>query len=138
MWIGSVSGSRSKVPRRSICRAGNIEPCPSFPSCAPTSKKHSPRTVHVINGYRDAGQNLGTQLVRIIGRAGLKPWPKPFHNLRASRETELMEAFPAHVVCAWRGNSEAMAAKHYLTVTISTAAQNPARKLRKIRRSKPP
>ena len=33
------------------------------------------------------------QLLRIIGRAGLQPWPKLFHNLRASRETELSEDY---------------------------------------------
>lgn len=33
------------------------------------------------------------------------------------RETELAEIFPLHVVCAWIGNSSAIAAKHYLQVT---------------------
>jgi hypothetical protein len=61
--------------------------------------------------------NLWTQLERIIRRAGLQPWPKLFHNLRATRETELAESFPIHVVCAWIGNSSAIAAKHYLQVT---------------------
>ncbi len=55
--------------------------------------------------------------MQIIKRAGLKPWPKPFQNLRSTRETELMEKFPAHVVCGWIGNSEAIALKHYLQVT---------------------
>ena len=74
-------------------------------------------TVYVINRYRDAEQNLRTQLKRIIRRAGLEPWPKPFHNLRASRETELAQTYPLHVVCAWIGNTERIAAKHYLQVT---------------------
>ena len=73
--------------------------------------------MYVINRYRDAEQNLRTQLKRIIRRAGLEPWPKPFHNLRASRETELAQSFPLHVVCAWIGNTERIAAKHYLQVT---------------------
>jgi integrase len=73
--------------------------------------------VHVINRYRDGDQNLRTQLQRIIRRAGLEPWPKPFQNLRATRETELAEIFPVHVVCAWIGNTERIAAKHYLQVT---------------------
>ena len=42
---------------------------------------------------------------------------KPFQNLRSTRETELAETYPIHVVCAWIGNSEAVAAKHYLQVT---------------------
>ena len=28
-----------------------------------------------------------------------------------------MESYPSHVVCAWIGNSEAVARKHYLQVT---------------------
>jgi integrase len=70
-----------------------------------------------ITRYRDTSANLRTQLTRIIKRAGLTPWPKLWQNLRATRETELAEAFPAHVVSAWIGNSEAVAAKHYLQVT---------------------
>jgi len=72
---------------------------------------------HVITRYRDAKKNLRTQLTRIVKRAGLKPWPKLFHNLRATRETELAESFPAHVFCAWIGNSQMVAQKHYLQVT---------------------
>lgn len=72
--------------------------------------------VHVIKRQADSNSNLRTQLNRIIKRAGLKPWPKPFQNLRSSRQTELSAEFPAHVVCAWIGNSEKVAAEHYLQV----------------------
>ncbi len=51
--------------------------------------------------------------------AGEKPWPKLFQNMRASRETELIEDHPIHVVCSWIGNSAAIAAKHYLQVRES-------------------
>jgi len=71
----------------------------------------------VVSRYRDAGQNLRTQLAKIIRRAGLEAWPKLFHNLRATRETELADSFPIHVVCSWSGNSQPVAAKHYLSVT---------------------
>ncbi len=71
----------------------------------------------VITHYRDARCNLRTRLQKTILRAGLGIWPKLFHNLRATRQTELMEHYPAHVVCAWLGNSQAIAAKHYLQVT---------------------
>jgi len=74
-------------------------------------------TAFVITRYRTPGVNLRTQLERIIARAGLKPWPKLFQNLRATRETELAEKFPIHVVCKWIGNSQAVAAKHYLQTT---------------------
>jgi integrase len=71
----------------------------------------------VITRYRSAKQNLRTTFERIIERAGLKPWPKLFQNLRSTRETELAEKFPIHVVCAWIGNTQAVATKHYLQVT---------------------
>jgi hypothetical protein len=54
---------------------------------------------------------------KIIGRAGLSPWPRLFHNMRASRETELIERFAVHVVTAWLGNPPEIARKHYLQVT---------------------
>ncbi len=71
----------------------------------------------VITRYRQANANLRTQLLRIIKRAGCQPWPKLFNNLRSTRQTELAEQFPSHVVCAWIGNSEEVARKHYLQVT---------------------
>lgn len=75
------------------------------------------KAVHLVTSYRDAKQNLRTQFERIIHRAGLKPWPKLFQNLRSSRETELAELFPIQVVTSWLGNSEIVARKHYLQVT---------------------
>jgi len=71
----------------------------------------------VITRYRDAETNLRTQLLKIIRRAGLKPWPRLFHNMRASRQTELMQTHPIHVVCEWLGNSRLIAQEHYLRVT---------------------
>ncbi len=85
----------------------------------------------VINRGRDSNLNLRTQLTRIIERAGLEPWPKLFQNLRSTRETELAEEYPIHVVCDWLGNTKAIAAKHYLQVTdehfrkATRSAQNP-------------
>ena len=76
-----------------------------------------PGTEYVISRYRDSNANLRTQLLRIINRAGLKSWPKLFQNLRSTRETELAEEYPLHVVCAWIGNSQPVAIKHYLQVT---------------------
>ena len=76
-----------------------------------------PGAQHVINRYRSTNTNLRTQLHRIIRRAGLEPWPKPFQNLRSTRETELVEQYPMHVVCKWIGNSQPVATEHYLQLT---------------------
>jgi integrase len=72
--------------------------------------------MYVITSYRSANVNMRMQFERIIRKAGVKPWAKLFHNLRASRQTELAAEYPLHVVCAWIGNTVAIAAKHYLTV----------------------
>ena len=71
----------------------------------------------VITKTRDTTVNLRTMLQKIIKRAGVGPWPKLWQNLRSTRETELAETFPIHVVCQWIGNSQAVARKHYLQVT---------------------
>ena len=39
-------------------------------------------------------QALTSRLKKIVKRAGLEIWPKPFQNLRSTRETELAELFP--------------------------------------------
>ena len=78
---------------------------------------------YVITRCRDSRTNLRTQMERIIKRSGVKPWPKLFHNLRSTRQTELTEKFPSHVVCAWLGNSRAVAQDHYLQVTDAHFAQ---------------
>ena len=68
----------------------------------------------VITRYRDSTQNLRTTFGKILTRAGLKPWPKLLQNLRSTRETELAEEFPLQAVTSWLGNSQLVAAKHYL------------------------
>jgi hypothetical protein len=72
---------------------------------------------HVITRYRNPAVNIRTQFLRILAKAGIEPWPKLFQNLRSSRQTELTESWPAHVVCAWIGNSEVVARDHYLQIT---------------------
>ena len=72
---------------------------------------------YVITRYRSAAQNLRTQFGRILKRAGVEPWPRLFQNLRASRETELANKYPLHVVTAWLGNTPTVAEKHYLQTT---------------------
>ena len=74
-----------------------------------------PGTEYVISRHRLGAMNLRQQFKRIIKRAGETPWAKLFHNLRASRETELMREYDLATVCKWIGNSPTVAAKHYAT-----------------------
>ena len=71
----------------------------------------------LVPRFADGKSNPHTQMTRIVRRAGLEPWPKLFQNLRSTRQTELAREHPAHVVCAWMGNSRDVAAEHYLQVT---------------------
>jgi len=123
---------------------GGVRRVPIFPELYPhlmeAFEQAEPGTEHVITILRDgSGASFRTLLARVIKRAGLVPWPKLFQNLRSTRETELAERWPEHVVCAWMGNSPAVARKHYLQVTEehfeqaamrtesgTRAAQNPA------------
>jgi len=63
------------------------------------------------------------QAEEIIRHAGLEPWPKVSPNLRSTRETELAEQFPMHVVCKWIGNSQPVAAATAYSSPTSTATR---------------
>jgi integrase len=61
--------------------------------------------------------NLRTTFNRLVKRAGLESWPRLFHNMRSSRETELLEKFPVHVVAQWMGHDAKVCLKHYAQTT---------------------
>jgi integrase len=109
---------------------------PIFPELRPylleALEQAEPGTKHVITKYRSASCNLRTQLLRIIKRAGVTAWPRLFQNLRSTRQTELCEKYAIHLVCAWIGNSAAVAMGHYLQVTdqhFKEASMTPEEKL---------
>ena len=122
---GDVNWEHNRVrvpsPKTERHEGGASRMIPLFPELRPhlleAFEQAEPGAEHVITRYRDTNANLRTQLHRIIRRAGLDPWPKTFQNLRSTRETELAEEFPMHVVCGWIGNSEPIAAAHYLQTT---------------------
>ena len=103
---------------------------PVFPELRPFLEEAwelaEPGQKYVISRYR-GNVNLRTQLQKIIKRAGVKPWPKLWQNLRSSRATELASACPAHVATAFLGHSIQVAQKHYWQVTdadFEKATQN--------------
>ena len=51
---------------------------------------------------------------RIVQRAGFDPWPRIFHNLRASCERDWADRFPMPVVCQWTGHDADTAQRYYL------------------------
>ncbi len=100
---------------------GGIRDCPMFPDLRPYLEelaelakcRGAKLTDPVIANLRGSEAYLRTGLMKILKKAGIMAWPKIFHNLRASRETELLDDFPIKDVCAWIGNSQAVAMKHY-------------------------
>lgn len=149
---GDVNWEQGRVlvssPKTEHLPGGESRTIPLFPQLRPfledAFELAEPGSEFVISRYRDGDKNLRTQLKRIVIKAGLNPWPKLFQNLRSSRETELVETFPLHVVCGWIGNSAPVAQKHYLQLTSEhferalnepeairpeaiSAARNPAR-----------
>ena len=61
--------------------------------------------------------NIGTTFKKIIMRAGIIPWEKLIHNLRASFETDLLNGkyghFGLQTIAAWLGHSVPVMLKHY-------------------------
>ncbi len=87
-----------------------------------------PGAVYVVPRAH-GGRNLRRYAEQVLERASVPKWPKLFVNCRASREIELLETFPAHVVFAWLGHTAAVARSHYLKTTdadFDRAAANPA------------
>ncbi len=81
---------------------------------------------YIITRYRTNEANLRTHFARIIRRAGLEPWPKPWHNMRASLQSELMRQYDLSTACRWLGNSPTVAARHYAVSTDTDAFRRAA------------
>jgi integrase len=66
-------------------------------------------------------KSLGSFIEKTATRAGIVLWVKPFQNMRSIRATELIEEYPAHMVNAWLGHTEAVAMVHYRQTTGKAA-----------------
>ncbi len=63
------------------------------------------------------GANVRTTFTKIIIRAALDPWPRVWHSLRASCESDLAQSFPLATVTKWLGNTPSVALRHYVDPT---------------------
>ena len=70
---------------------------------------------HGPGGWKNT--NFRTTFAKIIRRAGLESWPRQWHSMRASCETDLARKLPLAVVAKWLGNTQAVAMRHYIDVT---------------------
>lgn len=74
-----------------------------------------PGDLHVLPMMEDrSNASFRKVLERAIVAAGVAPWPRLWHNLRGTRQNELLEAgFKRKAVCSWLGNSSDTADEHY-------------------------
>lgn len=63
--------------------------------------------------YRSKEANLRTQLAKILARAGIPSFPRPFDNFRASASTDLATVYPMKTAADWLGHSVQTALKYY-------------------------
>lgn len=61
--------------------------------------------------------------VECVRKAGIDPWPVPWHSMRATRETELITAFGVATASKWIGNSEKVAMTSYAIIPDSDWAK---------------
>jgi integrase len=66
---------------------------------------------------RSAANYWRSAMLTAITAAGMKPWKKLFHNLRASACTDFQSQYPHYACNAWFGHSQRVALQHYLMVT---------------------
>ncbi len=121
--------------RLRICstKTGERE-CPIFPEVAPLLRRMlahaeskayesdpdcpfdlTTRVIPWTNSPASLTTLLQKRVTSIVGDKDT--WPKPCHQLRSTRRTELQERFPPHCVNEWMGHDGSTAEKHYLQVT---------------------
>lgn len=64
---------------------------------------------------RSAATYWRSRFVLLIAKAGVPRWERLFHNMRASRQSELSAEYSLPTACEWIGNSQAVAIHHYVT-----------------------
>lgn len=92
-----------------------VRDIPLFPELSPHID--AVRSLHESSVCRLSPSGITSRLLRLLAKTDITPWPKPWHAMRASRETELIRDFGITTACTWIGNSPAVAAKHYAQVS---------------------
>jgi integrase len=90
----------------------------AFQAALPAGKRSLPADQPIITRFSTTNSNLDKPLKKIIEAAGLVPWAKLFHNLRASCETQwLKEGARADLVANWIGHSVKVQRENYVQHT---------------------
>lgn len=81
--------------------------------------------------HQVTGARLTNKLRQACWASGQPLWVRPWQNMRASRETELLNSKPIHVVANWFGHSPAIALRHYAQIVKEQSAKAASVKLGK-------
>jgi len=121
-WQGRTMLIHAKKTKRHKGKGQRV--CPLFPELVPLLEARraeaGPDDIYVLpflHGRSDA--SLRDFIERAAKKAGVEMWPRMWQKIRSTRQTELEDRFPSHVVCKWLGNSAKIAEKHYLRVNGS-------------------
>lgn len=108
---------------------------PLFPELLPVlleAAENAPKgAVYILPRLRGDSKNLRTTFNKLVTRAGLTPWTRPFANLRSTRATELTETFPLKTVAEWMGHDAQVSLNYYQQVRDehwTKAIENPTAK----------
>lgn len=71
----------------------------------------------ILPTLRETSGSLHAPAAKIIVRSKQLIWPRLFHNMRSSCETDLTDRHGLAHACHWLGNSTTIAAKHYIQTT---------------------
>ena len=94
------------APKTEHIKGRGFREVPLFPeikSLLHDAFKDAPKNEKMIFPTVLTSTNLRRGLTRIIENAGVPVWEKLFHNLRASRASELLKDYPLNVVISWLG-----------------------------------
>jgi integrase len=100
---------------------GKLRVIPIFRECRPdldrlwASLGDRPATL-LFPELQHNSSALRSRLGKACKKAGVAMPPRPFDNMRATRESELLEEFPIHTVAAWFGHSPQVALQHYAQI----------------------
>ena len=113
--------SRIRVPgskgRQGLKRMRDLPIFPELATALRSLQAERPKHEgHILLSF-GSGDNMRTQMARIIEDAGITDWERPFQNLRSTRSTELARmGIEIQNYCRWLGHSPKVALEHYLQV----------------------
>jgi len=84
---------------------------------APAARVAGLRVLVGVDGRAVSRSALDGRIRAAASASGVAVWPRLFHNLRATLQTEWIADFGIVNACHWIGNSQTVAARHYAMAT---------------------